>query len=160
MIAQAAWHRCASGVHRAKIDPEDLRFSLTEDRKMFFFFPCHRATSARLLIALGREATTYREPTIRRRYTCFHLFSSWNNQGHREIIMQITVMLAGIPAAWRIYRSVPCLKISHFSHFSLCVSVCPLRTSIFALSHIYIITHTHDPTLNILVDFHLFGRIV
>lgn len=57
---------------------------------------------------VGQETGDVSNHTIRRDviYFCFHLFSSWNNQGHREIIMQITVMLAGIPPVWRIYRSV------------------------------------------------------
>ncbi|XP_016912583.2 LOW QUALITY PROTEIN: zinc finger and BTB domain-containing protein 34 [Apis cerana] len=48
---------------------------------------------------VGQETGDVSNHTIRRDviYFCFHLFSSWNNQGHREIIMQITVMLAGIP---------------------------------------------------------------
>ncbi|XP_068976790.1 protein tramtrack, beta isoform isoform X7 [Bombus flavifrons] len=57
-----------------------------------FFFFC-RATSQR---ARAKNSDVFSHNTSR--YTCFHLFSSWNNQGHREIIMQITVMLADIPA--------------------------------------------------------------
>ncbi|XP_043590694.1 sex determination protein fruitless isoform X5 [Bombus pyrosoma] len=61
-------------------------------QKHVFFFFC-RATSQR---ARAKYSDVFSHNTSR--YTCFHLFSSWNNQGHREIIMQITVMLADIPA--------------------------------------------------------------
>ncbi|XP_024220357.1 protein jim lovell isoform X1 [Bombus impatiens] len=62
---------------------------------MSFFLPFFfcRATSQR---ARAKNSDVFSHNTSR--YTCFHLFSSWNNQGHREIIMQITAMLADIPA--------------------------------------------------------------
>lgn len=118
-IAQAAWHRCISGMHRAKIVPEDLPAARKTETCLFFF-------AARLLNALGRKTATY-SATIR--YTCFHLFSSWNNQGHREIIMQITVMLADIPAVGG--STGPFLALLFFSLY-----VCSLISPIFALSHI------------------------
>lgn len=90
-------------------------------KHVFFFF-----FAARLLNALGRKTATY-SATIR--YTCFHLFSSWNNQGHREIIMQITVMLADIPAVGG--STGPFLALLFFSLY-----VCSLISPIFALSHI------------------------
>ncbi|XP_060814871.1 sex determination protein fruitless isoform X6 [Bombus pascuorum] len=81
-------------MHRAKIVPEDLPAARKTEicLSSFFFFFC-RATSQR---ARAKNSDVSSHNTSR--YTCFHLFSSWNNQGHREIIMQITVMLADIPA--------------------------------------------------------------
>lgn len=112
--------RCTSGVQRAKIVPEDLP-TARKTEKRYFLALRQSALVARLEFALGRDAATYRA-TIRRNDACSDLFSSWNSQGHREIIMQITVMLAGIPPAWRIYRSVPLANIYLFTSFSVCLS--------------------------------------
>lgn len=96
-------------------------------KHVFFssFFFC-RATSQR---ARAKNSDVFSHNTSR--YTCFHLFSSWNNQGHREIIMQITAMLADIPAVGG--STGPFLALLFFSLY-----VCSLISPIFALSHIRI----------------------
>lgn len=152
-FARAAWHRCTSGMRRAKIVPEDLA-SRTEDREMILF---RRATSA-------RRANTFRaRARIRRRIVArcaavpaFHLFSSWNSQGHREIIIQITVMLRRCPTCMEDLqvRSLPKDKLLLF--FYVC-----LFLSVFVIALLYtrdtrINTPRHGNTVSIFSLFFFF----